>query len=89
MSILVTFSQIPAKIDDDLVAAMQLQSEGYEVVLRHFEPGEQVVMIGGPFVGVEAIYQMTDGEGRVMPLLTILSKQVKMTVSTANVRRIH
>jgi transcriptional antiterminator RfaH len=57
-------------------------------VLRHFEPGEQVVVTEGPFVGVEAIYQMSDGEGRVILLLDILSKQVKMTVSPACVRKI-
>lgn len=50
--------------------------------------GEQVVVADGPFVGVEAIYQMADGEGRVMLLLNILSKQVKMTVSPASVRKV-
>ena len=47
-----------------------------------------MVVTDGPFVGVEAIYQMADGEGRVMLLLNILSKQVKMTVSPASVRKI-
>jgi transcriptional antiterminator RfaH len=88
VSRLVTFGKIPAKIDDDIVTAMQFQSERSEVVLRHFEPGEQVVGIDGPFVDVEAIYQMADGEGRVMLLLNILSKQVKMTVSPSIVRKI-
>jgi transcriptional antiterminator RfaH len=88
VSRLVTFCQIPAKIDDELIAAMQYQGEESEVVLRHFEPGEQVVVADGPFVGVEAIYQMADGEGRVMLLLNILSKQVKMTVSPASVRKV-
>jgi transcriptional antiterminator RfaH len=85
---LVTFGQIPAKIDDELIAAMQTQSEGSEVVLRHIEPGEQVVVTDGPFVGVEAIYQMADGDGRVVLLLNILSKQVKITVSPASVRKV-
>ncbi len=71
-----------------MIVAMQSQSEGSEVVLRHFEPGEQVVVTDGPFVGVEAIYQMADGEGRVILLLNILSKQVKMTVSPVSVRKI-
>jgi transcriptional antiterminator RfaH len=88
VSRLVTFGQIPAKIDDELIAAMLSKSEGSEVVLRHFEPGEQVVVTDGPFVGLEAIYQMADGEGRVMVLLNILSKQVKMTVSPASLRKI-
>jgi transcriptional antiterminator RfaH len=88
VSRLVIFGQIPAKIDDELIVAMRSQSAASEVVLRHFEQGEQVVLIDGPFVGVEAIYQMADGEGRVMLLLNILSKQVKMTVSPASVRKI-
>ena len=85
---LVTFGQIPAKIDDDLVAPIRSQSEAPEVVQRHFERSEQLVVTDGPFVGVEALYQMTDGEGRVMLLLDILSKQVKITVSPASVRKI-
>ncbi len=88
VSRLVTLGQIPAKIDDDLIAAMRSQSEASEVVLHHFEPGERVVVTDGPFVGVEAIYQMADGDGRVMLLLNILSKQVKMTVYPSSVRKI-
>ena len=42
----------------------------------------------GPFVGVEAIYQMADAEGRVMVLLNILSKQVKMSVPPASIRKV-
>ena len=38
---------------------------------------------------VEAIYQMPDAEGRVMVLLNILSKQVKMTVSPASIRKVN
>lgn len=89
VSRLVSFGQVPAKIDDELVAELRAQSEASEVVLRHFEPGEQVVVTDGPFVGVEAIYQMPDAEGRVMLLLNILSKQVKMTVSPASIRKVN
>ena len=87
VSRLVTFGQTPAKVDDALVAELRLKTETLEVQTRHFEPGEQVVVTDGPFVGVEAIYQMADAEGRVMVLLNILSKQVKMTVSPASVRK--
>lgn len=89
VSRLVTFGQTPAKIDDDLVTVLKSESDNTDVVLRHFEPGEQVVVTEGPFVGVEAIYQMADGEGRVMVLLNILSKQVKMIVSPASIRKLN
>jgi transcriptional antiterminator RfaH len=89
VSRLVTFGQIPAKIDDELIGALRTHSEASDVVLRHFEPGEQVMVTDGPFVGVEAIYQMADAEGRVMVLLNILSKQVKMSVPPASIRKVN
>ena len=89
MSRLVTFGQTPAKIEDELIAQLQVKTASAEVQLRHFEPGEQVVVTDGPFVGVEAIYQMADAEGRVMVLLNILSKQVKMAVPPASIRKVN
>ena len=89
VSRLVTFGLIPAKIDDELIGALRTQSEASDVVLSHFEPGEQVVVTDGPFVGVEAIYQMADAGGRVMVLLNILSKQVTMTVMPASIRKVN
>ena len=56
--------------------------------MRHFEAGEPVLVTDGPFVGVEAIYQMADGEGRVMVLLNILSKDVKMAVAPTSIRKL-
>lgn len=89
VSRLVTFGQTPAKIDDELIAQLQVKTNSTEVQLRHFAPGEQVVVTDGPFVGVEAIYQMADAEGRVMVLLNILSKQVKLSVPPASIRKIN
>lgn len=89
VSRLVTFGQTPAQIEDELIAELQVQTDSAEVQLRHFEPGEQVVVTDGPFVGVEAIYQMADAEGRVMVLLNILSKQVKMAVPPSSIRKVN
>lgn len=89
VSRLVTFGQTPAKIEDELITQLQVKNDSTEVQLRHFEPGEQVVVTDGPFVGVEAIYQMADAEGRVMVLLNILSKQVKMAVPPSSIRKVN
>ena len=89
VSRLVTFGQTPAKIEDELIVQLQVKTDSAEVQLRHFEPGEQVVVTDGPFVGVEAIYQMADAEGRVMVLLNILSKQVKMAVLPSSIRKVN
>jgi len=40
---------------------------------RHFTSGETVQITDGPFVGLEAVYQMRDGEQRIMVLLNIMS----------------
>ena len=89
VSRLVTFGQTPAKIEDELIAQLQVKTDSAEVQLRHFKPGEQVVVTDGPFVGVDAIYQMADAEGRVMVLLNILSKQVKMSVPPTSIRKVN
>jgi transcriptional antiterminator RfaH len=89
VSRLVTFGQTPAKVEDKLIAQLQVKTDSAEKLLRYFEPGEQVVVTDGPFVGREAIYQMADAEGRVMVLLNILSKQVKMAVPPANIRKVN
>ena len=86
---MVTFGQTPAKINDELVADIRIKTESSEVQLRHFTAGEQVVVTDGPFVEVEAAYQMADGASRVMVLLNIMSKQVKMTVSPASIRKVN
>jgi len=87
VSRLVTFGQTPAKLADDLVDNIRAQSASTEVQRRHFEPGEPVVVTNGQFVGIEAIYQMADGEGRVMVLLNILSKDVPMVVDPTSIRK--
>ena len=83
VSRLVTFGQTPAKVDNALVEQLREQSNNETVHKRHFEPGEPVLVSNGPFAGLEAIYQMADGEGRVMVLLNILSKPVKLSIEPA------
>lgn len=89
VSRMVTFGLLPAKVDDALVSQLQERTQTSDAILRHFEPGQQVQVLEGPFAGVEAIFQMTDAEGRVMVLLNMLSKEVKMTVSPASLRKMH
>jgi transcriptional antiterminator RfaH len=88
VSRLVTFGQTPAKINDRLIAELQVHSSNTDVQLRHFSPGEAVTVTNGPFVGLEAIYQMTDGEGRVMVLLNILSKPVQLSIEPTGIKKL-
>ena len=72
VSRLVAFGNVPAKVGSELVAAIRSQCAGPDGLRRQFEPGQTVVITQGPFAGLEAIYQMSEGERRVMVLLNIL-----------------
>ena len=54
---------------------------------RLFKPGERVRLTEVPFAGIEGIYQMADGERRVMVLIEILSKPVAVRVAPASLRK--
>lgn len=85
---LVTFGSVPAKVDARLVDILQAQEcSAYTQPLRLFSPGERVTITEGPFSGVECIYQMPDGEKRVMVLIELLSKPVFMKIEPSILRK--
>jgi transcriptional antiterminator RfaH len=88
VSRLVTFGQVPAKVEDSLVAAIRASVSDVGVRQRHFEPGEVVRINDGPFVGLEAVYQMADGEARVMVLIELLSQKVSLSVEPPSLSKI-
>lgn len=88
VSRLVTFGQTPARVDHSLVNHIRTECARSDAVVRAFNPGEAVVVTQGPFAGLDAIYQTTDGEGRVMVLLNLLSKPVALTVLPAGIRKL-
>lgn len=85
---LVCFGSEPARIDDSLINLLRMQ----EASLQHkperlFKPGERVCLTEGAFVGIGGIYQMAEGERRVMVLIELLSKPVAMRVSPTSLRK--
>lgn len=89
VSRLVSFGVEPAKVDGRLVEMLRAQENTIqEQPQRLFTPGERVMVTGGAFAGVEAIYQMRDGESRVMVLIELLSKPVRMSVVPASLRKV-
>lgn len=74
---------------DSLVEALRAQEAAVQAVPeRLFKPGERVRLTEAPFGGIEGIYQMADGERRVMVLIELLSKQVQVRVAPANLRKL-
>lgn len=89
VSRLVSFGGHPAKVDDDFIDVLKAQeSMARGEPERLFCRGERVKLSEGVFAGIEAIYQMGDGEGRVMVLIELLSKPVAVRVSPASLRKV-
>jgi transcriptional antiterminator RfaH len=89
VSRLVTFGTEPAKVDTQLVATLQQRHAAlFPEPQRLFNPRERVVMVDGPFAGLQAVYQITNGERRAMVLIELLSKPTRLTVLPAKLRRV-
>ncbi len=74
---------------DSLVEALRAQEASVQDQLdRLFKPGRRVRLTKAPFAGIEGIYQMGDGERRMMVLIELLSKQVEMRVAPTNLRKV-
>jgi len=79
---LVSFGNEPLRVDDELIALLRKQEESIQAEPeRLFKSGERVRLTEGPFAGIEGIYQMADGERRVMVLIEILSKPLVVRIA--------
>lgn len=76
---LVTFGKEPAKVPPVLIEGIRQQQDALaQAPARAFSPGDDVLIVDGPFAGIEAIYQESDGERRVMVLIELMNRQVKV-----------
>jgi transcriptional antiterminator RfaH len=89
VSKLVSFGGQPAKVDTRLITQLQRHEQSrFETPTHLFNQGEKVMVVEGPFAGLEAIYQMDNAEQRCMVLLNMLSKQVPLQVDANNLRKV-
>lgn len=89
VSRLVSFGLEPAKIDDgliDLLRALEVSVQSEPE--RLFKAGERVCLTEAPFAGIEGVYQIADGDRRVMVLIEILSKLVALRVAPSSLRKV-
>ena len=89
VSRLVRFGAEPAKIDDALVDMFRAhETSAIAEPERLYKVGEQVQLTQGPFAGIEGIYQMADGDRRVMVLIELMSKKVAVPVEMGAFRKV-
>jgi transcriptional antiterminator RfaH len=88
VSRLVSFGNEPARVADGLIELLRAQEATVQTIPEKlFKPGERVRLTAAPFAGIEGIYQMTNGERRVMVLIEILSRPVSVHVAPASLRK--
>ncbi len=88
VSHLVRFGTEHAKVDERLIQILQTQKEALNnQPQRLHEPGERLLVTEGPFAGLEAIYQMSDGENRAMVLIELLSRPAQLLISLTSLRK--
>lgn len=88
VSRLVSFGIEPARVDDGLIELLRTQEASVQAEPeRLFKPGARVCLTEAPFAGIEGVYQMADGERRVVVLIEILSKQVAVRVAPVSLRK--
>lgn len=87
VSRLVRFGVEPARVDDGVIELLRTQEALVQTEPESsFKQGECVRLAAAPFAGIKGIYQMADGERRVMVLIEILSKPVAVRVAPASLR---
>ena len=81
---LVRFGQAYAVVSDEVLAAVRERTQDVKKAL--FASGDSIRVVSGPLLGLEGVFEITDGEQRSFVLLEFMQKQQRVSVSTADLR---
>lgn len=83
----VRFGEHPTKIPSALIEQIKVNERRLNQVepVELFKKGETVLIVEGPFKMLEAIYQQTKGEDRVLVLLTILNQPKLVELNSSDI----
>ena len=79
---LVRFGLTYTPVPSELITTLKVASDTGSVTLAPFQSGDAVRLMSGPFVGLEAIYDMAKGEERAQVLLEVLGRVQRIIVET-------
>ena len=84
ISNLVKFGMEPAKVPENLI--MQLKENEcdkgfYDLPAKKFKPGDELLIMEGPFAGYEATLFSQNSEDRIIVLLKIAEKYIKIDLN--------
>lgn len=84
---LVRFGAYPCEVPGELVYELMARADSDEVRQQLSmlpKNGDKVVISQGPFAGLEAIYQESDGDKRAILLLTLLHKETRASIANSD-----
>ena len=89
VSNLVRFGGTAAKVPPAVIEA--LRHEQAERLAQApsrplFRPGDRVHITSGPFAGLQAVFDMPDGEARALVLVELLGKQARLPLEVTQIR---
>lgn len=75
----VGFAGKPAAVGEEVIRQIQ---EGVDAVSAcvTFQPGQQVQVLGGPFKGLNAVFQSFDGEERALILISFMQQHCTVKI---------
>jgi transcriptional antiterminator RfaH len=85
---MVRFNEHPASVRDDLIDGIRARLAGGPAREPYLKPGERVTITAGAFAEMEAIFLASDGDQRVVLLLSILQTEQTLTFPVASVRKL-
>ena len=89
VSKLVVFGTEPARVDSGVIHLFKQREISVAAdVTPLFQTGEQVTIMQGPFAGLNATFQMSDGDMRAMVLIDVLNQFSKLKLPLADLRRV-
>ena len=89
VSRLVSFGLEPTRVDPALIDMLQAHYAVPDAApQRLFQEGETVLIQDGSFAGIQAVYQMADGESRAMVLIELLTKPSPMKIDVVSLRKV-
>ena len=77
---LVRFGQTYTPVPSELITTLEVAADTGSVALAPFQSGDTVRLMSGPFVGLEAIYDMAKGAERAQVLLEVLGRVQRIIV---------
>ena len=81
---MVRFGLAYATVPDAVIDVIRERTQDIKKTL--FESGDNVRVVSGPLLGLEGVFEISDGEQRSFVLLEFMQKQQRVSVSTADLR---